>query len=567
MDNNIVLDKIEQETKMLLGNGGKLPDWFNNPATTDQQKIEFLEATKTSLGKMNVLQNDINTLKLETEQQVQQAQKAQETTNQNKKASKAFNYYKYSQDMNAIPANDIEKPALNNVANVRAYLDGFITNETNSGHDLQKATSNAMQNAFNDICKNYINSNEIVTNNGVQGDAEQTVRDSINSYYSSDSEIEKDNIALLLVKTIFPNNDMSTENGEIPVQKETNIEVLSKVIEDTNNYLQKLAKMQVEYKGFLIYPMNSPFKSNEFNFKYSSDKYGHGYASSVEEAQKKIEELLSQKTAVTFNYSKFAQHKTLRNVSEIGLGEPVRSQETGMLITKWHLEQRNKGYGLQLKDYWSADWEKVWRENVMDKYDPTYIERRFDVERNVAPLNDLQLKPGQKRKPFLPELQIQEAQIEFARNDREGIDSPFTKGEVFNWKTASKKKIVNPLSTPPLSKHEWKCFACGASLPVSSADVPAHQCAACKAIQGNKAIKGDIKYAPNAKKASIESFGNGIFFDGNKFIVVAQNNKNTFNSYEEAENCDKSNKSNVEVTSEYGPDELHKHADELAIDG
>jgi hypothetical protein len=122
--------------------------------------------------------------------------------------------------------------------------------------------------------------------------------------------------------------------------------------------------------------------------------------------------------------------------------EQVRFDEfTRQPISNWHLVERNKGFGLRIDDICDIDFEAIWRGNIMDKYDVNYIERRFEVDKNVPVTNNMQLKPGQLRKPYLPEYSSTEARLQDARKGD---------GKPFNWaKEASAKKNKDPENFHP----------------------------------------------------------------------------------------------------------------------
>jgi len=157
-----------------------------------------------------------------------------------------------------------------------------------------------------------------------------------------------------------------------------------------------------------------------------------------------------------FNLSKVAQHKTVENVIMHG---PVGNRIdpfTGYLINDWHVYERNKGWGLRAGDAIGIDYEALWRGNVMDKYSRPYrnkdgdwiggyIQKRFEVDKFIPESNNLQLKPGQKRKPYVAEFASQEARLQDLRSKEDSRGRVFNDtSKPFNWKEAqSCKKKVN----------------------------------------------------------------------------------------------------------------------------
>ena len=174
--------------------------------------------------------------------------------------------------------------------------------------------------------------------------------------------------------------------------------------------------------------------------------------SEVLDAIKKMAEKNTKKREIkTFNMSKTAQHKTQENVIMYG-PQQVRKVDPFLRqpVSDWHIVERNKGFGLVVDDVWNIDYETIWRENIMDKfYRPYkdkegnwvggYIQKRFEVDKNIPASSNLQLKPGQTRRPILPEYGNTESRLQAARaaGDIAGANDT---SKPFNWKEASSKK-------------------------------------------------------------------------------------------------------------------------------
>lgn len=138
------------------------------------------------------------------------------------------------------------------------------------------------------------------------------------------------------------------------------------------------------------------------------------------------------KKKIAFNL-KTAQHKSSQNIIMWG-PEQVRPDPflRGQPVSDWHIMERNKGFGGDIDGFWGVDWETVWRGNVMDKYsrpyrDTTtgewvggYIQKRFEVDKNIPATNNYQLLPGQRAKPVLPEFGSLESRLQAMRNADEG---------------------------------------------------------------------------------------------------------------------------------------------------
>jgi len=154
-----------------------------------------------------------------------------------------------------------------------------------------------------------------------------------------------------------------------------------------------------------------------------------------------------------FNLKKEAQHKTQENVIMWGPGETRKVDPfLRQPVSDWHIVERNKGFGLVVDDVWNIDWETLWRENIMDKYSRPYkdkdgnwvggyIQKRFEVDKNIPEATNIQLKPGEKRRPVLPEYGNTEARLQAARAAGDIEGGPVVdRSKPFNWKEASKKK-------------------------------------------------------------------------------------------------------------------------------
>lgn len=167
--------------------------------------------------------------------------------------------------------------------------------------------------------------------------------------------------------------------------------------------------------------------------------------------KKEAENTVNKTIKKSYNLKKTAQHKTLDNALLWG---PSQSRKVDPFlhqpVSDWHIVERNKGFGLVVDDIWNIDYETIWRENVMDKYSRPYrnkegewvggyLNKRFEIDRNIPVTSNYQLKPGQKRKPVLPEYGNTESRLQAARakGDIEGANDT---SKPFNWKEASKKK-------------------------------------------------------------------------------------------------------------------------------
>ncbi len=169
--------------------------------------------------------------------------------------------------------------------------------------------------------------------------------------------------------------------------------------------------------------------------------------------KKLAEKIVKKNKKKPFNLIKTAQHKTLNNVIVWGPQETRQVDPfSRQPISDWHIIERNKGFGLVVDDVWDIDYEAIWRGNIMDKFSRPYknkdgqwvggyLNKRFEIDYNVPETNDYQLKPGQLRRPILPQYGIIESRMQEARSKGEVVGGPVVSREKpFNWKEAQSKK-------------------------------------------------------------------------------------------------------------------------------
>ncbi len=68
-----------------------------------------------------------------------------------------------------------------------------------------------------------------------------------------------------------------------------------------------------------------------------------------------------------------------------------------------------------------------------------YIQKRFEVDKNIPENTNLQLKPGQLRRPVVPEHGTMESRLQAARSKGD-IAGAVDTSKPFNWKTVQAKK-------------------------------------------------------------------------------------------------------------------------------
>lgn len=166
----------------------------------------------------------------------------------------------------------------------------------------------------------------------------------------------------------------------------------------------------------------------------------------LELIKKMAKEYVKATIVKPYNLKKEAQHKTVNNAILWGPGQTRIDPFLHQPVSDWHIVERNKGFGLVVDDVWNIDWESIWRGNIMDKYSRAYrdkdgnwvggyIQKRFEVDKNIPETNNYQLKPGQKRRPTPPQYGSTESRLQAARENGE-IEGAIDTSKPFNWKEA-----------------------------------------------------------------------------------------------------------------------------------
>ena len=192
---------------------------------------------------------------------------------------------------------------------------------------------------------------------------------------------------------------------------------------------------------------------------------------SIEKAVKEANEIIknfakkaaassSVKTAKAYNLQKQAQAHGVAFTEFINYGPDDKRvlpySNTGYVGSDWHVWLRARDHNFIFDDK-AIDFETFWRGNVMDKYSRPYrnekgeyvggyINKRFEVDRNIPEGNNLQLLPGQKRRPYMPEFATFEARLTAARKDHakdrgySPTETEYEPTNLYNWKVANQKK-------------------------------------------------------------------------------------------------------------------------------
>lgn len=175
----------------------------------------------------------------------------------------------------------------------------------------------------------------------------------------------------------------------------------------------------------------SDMKTNDESFGVIEDaeyKEVSACVKNVESDIKKQAKKDSEKVAKkAFNLTKQAQHGTAQDIIMWGPESKRFDPFLRQPVSDWHIVERNKGYGFVVDDIYNIDWEAIWRGNIMDKYsrpyrntdtgewEGGYIEKRFEVDKWIPEGNNIQLLPGQLRKPYNASRGVYEARLEDMR--------------------------------------------------------------------------------------------------------------------------------------------------------
>ena len=170
------------------------------------------------------------------------------------------------------------------------------------------------------------------------------------------------------------------------------------------------------------------------------------------EIMKIARRMASRNNSSIFNLQKTAQHKSIESSNimsgphQTSLSPFSRDIQGGL-----HRIEQNKGFGIKIDDILDVDFEAIWRGNIMDKYNSPYkdkdgnyvggyINRRFEVNQNIPVGNNLQLAPGTRHRPWMPEYSTLESRMEVNRGNKDSLVNPFTFSPLtFNLKKKTSK--------------------------------------------------------------------------------------------------------------------------------
>jgi hypothetical protein len=391
------LKEILNEAKIL---GINMPPELQKPGTDPQLVLTYLRTFSQDAGKATTLLQKVNDFAerevVNRQREVTETQGAQSATQGAQSATqgaqsattakiKKFNlkqaqspFDMTTQDTTPITDETSEKRTFNSIVDLVSFLDG--TDMNNARAELFKVIDESKQQQVADILGQYYEKDWTRVD-----DAETKKINSKGMKFIWDA-----------IVSTAKSETAQLGNVEGAQFKETEI---TSFVSDVNNSLKKLAYESVKNE-------NKPF-----------------------------------------NLKKEAQAKTTENIIMYGPSEKRYDAFLRQPISDWHIVERNKGFGLVVDDAWNIDWEAIWRGNVMDKYSRPYrdtktgewiggyIQKRFEVDKWIPAQNNLQLLPGELRKPLIPERGIIEGRLE-AMRQKEGKKKGFepdSSGKPYYW--------------------------------------------------------------------------------------------------------------------------------------
>ena len=306
----------------------------------------------------------------------------------------------------------------------------------------------------------------------------------------------------------------------------------------------------------------------------------------VKEMDGQIKKLAQQDAKKSFNLTKTAQHKgAVDNMFMYGPSETRIDPFLRQPISDYHIVERNKGFGLVVDDIWNIDWETMWRGNIMDKYSRPYkdkdgnwtggyIQKRFEVDKWIPEENNMQLKPGQLRNPYIAKERSTESRLEAMRAENDRGYEPASSGKPYNWsKEASSKKkklteaqLKEPRKPPGSSyidgpaptKPKATCQMCGSNLSFPLPSV----CPNCKADTTHMEIGGVTPRQPAKPGKQFNPYKDeGIFIQKNAPLARAANTKKA--QLDEKKEKPKKKKKKKERLGDYKSDEFKMCKDEV----
>ena len=311
---------------------------------------------------------------------------------------------------------------------------------------------------------------------------------------TQDNFIEDKNMSDLNFRTsadlynwLNDNDRVSTQNELLELVSKDKEEIIKSSLEEYyESDLTEEEKLEIAVELWPILPSivkeNSPeVEKNIMDLPYKSAQSAKSkevidFVNNINEKIKKqaqFDAKISKVSNKTYNMKKEAQHKSEQNVILYGPSQVRIDPFLRQPISDWSIVERNKGFGAVVGDIWTIDWESIWRGSIMDKYSRPYrdtktgkwiggyINKRFEVDSWIPEENNMQLLPGQLRKPYIPSQRTLEARMEAMREkeaDKRGY-APASSGKPYNWHTANSNSEIKTSSNEEDKKKNSSTFS------------------------------------------------------------------------------------------------------------
>jgi len=325
-------------------------------------------------------------------------------------ASSYFDLSKFSQMNQQMQTSPMENPTTP-IENPSSSMEDPMANEMGNNIGTKFRNPEELKSLLDQGMENHDLKNELIRS--APEDQQQTISDSIKKYYDPQtSEGERFSI----VGTIY---DIINGEGDNTVPAEYIQASVDALIKESNEKIKQFAKKAASVKSV------KKAKSS-YNLKKQAQQFaGTGHTEFVNFGP-------NEKRMLPYS-------------------------NTGLVGSDWHVWLRARDHNFIFDDH-AVDFDTFWRGNIMDKYSQPYrnkkgewvggyLNKRFETDHNIPEGNNLQLLPGQLRRPYLPQFATMEARMEDSRSklakDR-GYSPTDTDAEAYNWHTASsqKKKVI-----------------------------------------------------------------------------------------------------------------------------
>jgi len=330
------------------------------------------------------------------------------------------------------------------------------TNKNNMQQGVQQQVNNKLQNEGIPVMNNTANNKKEIKAFNLKTAQTSTLQDPHTQPFQSDSfndvpELGQDQFEGQ--QDLMNTNDVGMDNvgGEEPkLQRDAFADFLRGEEDQTSaeNFVKIHLTDPIQQEEAIemlkqFYMINNPDEQSKLagqiydmlpdDVKENPENSIMGVQKTVAEAEEIIKKLAKdivknkQASKKPFNLTKTAQHQTIHNTIMYGPEEKRIDPFSRQPVSDWHIMERNKGFGLVVDGIWDIDYEAIWRGAIMDKYSRPYrdkegnwvggyIQKRFEVDKNIPEMNNLQLKPGQRRRITPSHYGILESRLQASRS-------------------------------------------------------------------------------------------------------------------------------------------------------